>query len=112
MPITSEESVRRWPRWVARIANLVPGVRWTKDYCSAGCGYPVTGACAIEIDRIEAVPVLLLVCSLGGDCEYNVRKNPRDASGTHYSDIRPQLVEAVKQYRDDLPQDFKLSFGR
>ena len=112
MPVTSEESARRWPTWLARFANIVPGVRWTRDYCSAGCGYPVTGACAIEIDRIEGIPVLVLVCSLGGDCEYEVRKDPRDSAGTHYSDIRPQLVEAAKQYSDNQPQDFKLSFGR
>ena len=98
------------PIWLARFLNTIPGVRWTRDYCSGGCGRPVSGDATITIDHVDGVPVKFMLCRVGGDCEYEVMDSPRDADGTHYSEIRPGLLQVVRDNPDDKPESFTLSF--
>lgn len=106
------DKVRKWPLWRATLANRI--FRWTGDYCAGGCGYPVGTKYLIEIDNIDGVPVRAAACSLGGDCEYNVRNDPRDETGRPYADIRPDVVVAIRDARaaNLSPNNFVLSFHR
>lgn len=106
---TREENIRRWPVIVARLFNRIVG--WTTDYCSGGCGYPVTGAFNVTIDSIDDVPVLMLLCSLDGPCYHTVVTHPTDSRGHRYSDIRPALVQSHRE-SDPKPDQIVLSFSR
>lgn len=104
MTLTSEEPIRKVPVWLARLANRIPGIHWTNDYCVGGCGRPVRTKCVVVLETIDGVPVQGRLCSLGGECEYSFLRDPRDQTGQHYSEIRPLLVEAIQEHRDHFDQ--------
>ena len=111
--LVDEEMIRRQPLWFARFANRLIG--WTDDYCAGGCGYPITGAFSKQIDTVEGIPVKVLLCSLNGECEETATTDPRDGSGRRYSDVRPEIVQAVKLYvpeDHDEPLTIKLALWR
>lgn len=90
----TEESIRRWPVWFARLANRVIG--WTDEYCTGGCGYPVTRRFTYELEKIDGVSVMMTVCSVDSECYRKVEQDPRDEFGNSYADFRPSIVGDLK----------------
>lgn len=94
----TEEPIRRWPVKVARRLNRFIG--WTDMYCSGGCGYPITGRFSHQLEVIDGRPVVMSICSLGGQCERDAATDPRDDDGRSYADFRPGLVEKIRENPD------------
>lgn len=92
--IAREEPIRRLPVWLARLANRMIG--WTTDACSGGCGYPITRRFNYELEVIGDAHVVMLICSLGGECERVVSSDPRDEIGRSYADFRPSVVDMLR----------------
>jgi hypothetical protein len=88
-----EESIRRWPVWVARLANRVIG--WTSEACAAECGYPVTRRFSYELEVIGNARVVMLLCSVGGVCEERLKSNETNRV---YSGLRPGIVALIEKH--------------
>jgi hypothetical protein len=109
---TSEERVRKWPVWFARLSNLFIG--WTANYCAAGCGYPITNRFNYKLETYKDVPIRMAICSVGGECEEKVKSDPRDEAGNSYADFRPLVIESIKQAEaKNFPMvSVDIAFGR
>lgn len=96
MPSTTErtdEPIRRWPVWFARLANRVIG--WTTSYCYGNCGYPVSTTLTHELERVGDIPIVVALCSTTGVCFRRVSENPHGPNGERYSEFRPQVLSAL-----------------
>ena len=91
-----EEAIRIWPVGVARLMNRF--VRWTNESCVGGCGYPTTHRFVYELETIGKTRVVMALCSLGGECERRVERDPRDEDGRSYADFRPDLIAALAEH--------------
>lgn len=93
-----EEPIRRWPVWFARLANRVIG--WSSEACAGGCGYPLTGRFSYELEVVGKTRVVMGICSLGGRCEREVQRDPRDEDGASYADFRPGIITNIAKHPD------------